>query len=270
LVNELLIWSIETGLMTSVASVAALICFHTMEFNYIWFAVYLPLANLYSNAVLASLNARFARRQRLGLVVHSSESPIRFASMGSSSNSTSTARSSRRTSNEVPRSSGTSIIWSSSSSSLSSRRSTIASSVEARTRLEAADSASGSSSHRRSTVAGSGVREKKFFDSGVRNIHTNGAPPDRSSPITIITTTTATASSHQHCAYATSSSINENGNSGTLGKANGNGRKRAIGKEPYIFSRTVRPRAASRLVHPGHSRHSSPMLISPIREGSMF
>ncbi|KAE9391728.1 hypothetical protein BT96DRAFT_299202 [Gymnopus androsaceus JB14] len=88
LLNRLLIWTIETGLLTSVASIAALICFHTMEFNYIWFAVYLPLAKLYSNAVLASLNARPARRQRLGMVQHSTESsPIRFASRRSLTNS---------------------------------------------------------------------------------------------------------------------------------------------------------------------------------------
>ncbi|KIK55027.1 hypothetical protein GYMLUDRAFT_48227 [Collybiopsis luxurians FD-317 M1] len=71
LVNSLVLWTIETGLATSLAAVAAVICFHLMEFNYIWFAVYLPLAKLYSNSLLASLNARPARRKRLGtLVVH--------------------------------------------------------------------------------------------------------------------------------------------------------------------------------------------------------
>ncbi|KAJ3734569.1 hypothetical protein DFJ43DRAFT_134232 [Lentinula guzmanii] len=82
LVKELLIWTIETGLITSLASVACVVCFHTMEYNcllsksdhrsktdkhlslVIWFAVYLPLAKLYSNSLLASLNARPARRQR--------------------------------------------------------------------------------------------------------------------------------------------------------------------------------------------------------------
>ncbi|KAJ3998098.1 hypothetical protein F5050DRAFT_1295252 [Lentinula boryana] len=64
LLKELLIWTIETGLITSLASVACVVCFRTMEYNYIWFAVYLPLAKLYSNCLLASLNARPARRQR--------------------------------------------------------------------------------------------------------------------------------------------------------------------------------------------------------------
>ncbi|KAJ3980388.1 hypothetical protein F5890DRAFT_1588878 [Lentinula detonsa] len=64
LLKELLIWTIETGLITSLASVACVVCFHTMEYNFIWFAVYLPLAKLYSNSLLASLNARPARRQR--------------------------------------------------------------------------------------------------------------------------------------------------------------------------------------------------------------
>ncbi|KAJ3921286.1 hypothetical protein F5877DRAFT_65043 [Lentinula edodes] len=49
--------------------------FHLMEFNYIWFAVYLPLATLYSNSLLASLNARTVRRRRLGLVQQQQSAP---------------------------------------------------------------------------------------------------------------------------------------------------------------------------------------------------
>ncbi|KAJ4465624.1 hypothetical protein C8J55DRAFT_566103 [Lentinula edodes] len=75
MLNELLLWTIETGLLSSVASIAALVCFHLMEFNYIWFAVYLPLATLYSNSLLASLNARTVRRRRLGLVQQQQSAP---------------------------------------------------------------------------------------------------------------------------------------------------------------------------------------------------
>ncbi|KAJ3793673.1 hypothetical protein GGU11DRAFT_849130 [Lentinula aff. detonsa] len=93
LVKELLIWTIGEeyesdvpspfSIISPAASLASVACvFHTMEYNcllsksdhrsktdkhlslVIWFAVYLPLAKLYSNSLLASLNARPARRQR--------------------------------------------------------------------------------------------------------------------------------------------------------------------------------------------------------------
>ncbi|KAG7093799.1 hypothetical protein E1B28_007442 [Marasmius oreades] len=54
LVKSLSVWTIETGLATSAASIAVLVCFYFMRFNYIWAAIYLSLTKLYSISFLAS------------------------------------------------------------------------------------------------------------------------------------------------------------------------------------------------------------------------
>lgn len=64
LIQDLLIWTIETGLVTSITSVLVLVCFQTMKFNYVWVAVYLSLSRSYSISFLASLNARSRWRAR--------------------------------------------------------------------------------------------------------------------------------------------------------------------------------------------------------------
>jgi len=58
LVDRLIIWTMETGLMTTVASLATLICFLTMKGNLVWGGVFVVVSRLYSNSVLASLNSR--------------------------------------------------------------------------------------------------------------------------------------------------------------------------------------------------------------------
>ncbi|KAK7047875.1 hypothetical protein VNI00_006203 [Paramarasmius palmivorus] len=58
LLNGLAIWTVETGLTTSIASVVVVVCFQTMKFNYIWVGVWLSVAKIYSISLLASLNAR--------------------------------------------------------------------------------------------------------------------------------------------------------------------------------------------------------------------
>ncbi|KAF8209998.1 hypothetical protein K438DRAFT_1929758 [Mycena galopus ATCC 62051] len=62
LIRRLIAWTIETGLITSLGSVAVVIAFQTMKFNFIWLALYTLLAKLYSNSLLVSLNARSQRR----------------------------------------------------------------------------------------------------------------------------------------------------------------------------------------------------------------
>ncbi|KAF9478456.1 hypothetical protein BDN70DRAFT_879978 [Pholiota conissans] len=57
LINRLTLWSLQTGLITSVTSVAVIICFQAMK-NMVWFGLYMILAKLYSNSLLVSLNAR--------------------------------------------------------------------------------------------------------------------------------------------------------------------------------------------------------------------
>ncbi|KAF8148844.1 hypothetical protein B0H34DRAFT_200483 [Crassisporium funariophilum] len=56
-INRLIRWSLQTGLITSMTSVTVIICFQAMS-NMVWLSLYLILAKLYSNSLLVSLNAR--------------------------------------------------------------------------------------------------------------------------------------------------------------------------------------------------------------------
>ncbi|KAJ6464853.1 hypothetical protein C8R45DRAFT_1023395 [Mycena sanguinolenta] len=58
LIHRLVTFTIQTGLITSLTSVAVVIAFQTMKHNFIWLALYTFLAQLYSNSLLVSLNAR--------------------------------------------------------------------------------------------------------------------------------------------------------------------------------------------------------------------
>ncbi|KAF7373567.1 hypothetical protein MSAN_00567100 [Mycena sanguinolenta] len=62
LMDKLIEWTIETGLLTSVSSIAMLICFATMKTNFIWIAVYAVNTRLFSNSLMASLNSRATLR----------------------------------------------------------------------------------------------------------------------------------------------------------------------------------------------------------------
>jgi len=58
LLNRLMQWSIETGLITSLGALALLICFVTMKHTFNWIAVSVVLSKLFSNSLLFSLNVR--------------------------------------------------------------------------------------------------------------------------------------------------------------------------------------------------------------------
>ncbi|KAJ7866679.1 hypothetical protein B0H13DRAFT_2670696 [Mycena leptocephala] len=58
LMDKLIVWTIETGILTSAAAIVTLACFVTMKKNFIWLAVFAVLSRLYSNSLLASLNSR--------------------------------------------------------------------------------------------------------------------------------------------------------------------------------------------------------------------
>ncbi|KAF5309133.1 hypothetical protein D9619_012807 [Psilocybe cf. subviscida] len=60
--NRLVRWSLQTGLITSMTSVTVIICFQAMK-NLVWFGLYVILAKVYSNSLLASLNARPRKRR---------------------------------------------------------------------------------------------------------------------------------------------------------------------------------------------------------------
>ncbi|KAK0192059.1 hypothetical protein F5146DRAFT_488291 [Armillaria mellea] len=65
--NGIFLRSLQTGLITSLASVTVLICFQTMEDTFAWIGVYIVLAKLYSNALLSSLNARYSYRRMMNI-----------------------------------------------------------------------------------------------------------------------------------------------------------------------------------------------------------
>ncbi|KAJ7082892.1 hypothetical protein B0H15DRAFT_433608 [Mycena belliarum] len=62
MVDKLIVWTIETGVLTSIAAVLTLICFLTLKTNYAWLAWCVVTTRLFSNALLASLNSRVALR----------------------------------------------------------------------------------------------------------------------------------------------------------------------------------------------------------------
>ncbi|KAJ7920925.1 hypothetical protein B0H13DRAFT_2318976 [Mycena leptocephala] len=53
LVDKLITWTIETGMLTSALSVATLACFVAMQRNFIWVSMFAVNARLFSNSLLA-------------------------------------------------------------------------------------------------------------------------------------------------------------------------------------------------------------------------
>ncbi|KAJ7780114.1 hypothetical protein DFH07DRAFT_463512 [Mycena maculata] len=53
MIDKLIAWTIETGVLTSAAAILNLACFATMKDNFIWIAWYVVTARLYSNSFLA-------------------------------------------------------------------------------------------------------------------------------------------------------------------------------------------------------------------------
>ncbi|KAJ7188872.1 hypothetical protein C8R46DRAFT_1341520 [Mycena filopes] len=62
LVDKLIEWTIETGMVTSVVGIITLICYVKMRDNFIWVALFVIGARLFSNSLLASLNSRITLR----------------------------------------------------------------------------------------------------------------------------------------------------------------------------------------------------------------
>ncbi|KAJ7932878.1 hypothetical protein B0H13DRAFT_771497 [Mycena leptocephala] len=58
MMDKLIVWTIETGMMTSASGIVALSCFLWRKDNFIWIAVFVITSRLYSNSLLASLNSR--------------------------------------------------------------------------------------------------------------------------------------------------------------------------------------------------------------------
>ncbi|KAF8884771.1 hypothetical protein BD779DRAFT_1535204 [Infundibulicybe gibba] len=58
LVDKLIIWTIQNGLLTSLAGTVTSVCLHTMPDNFVWVSVFMVLTRLFSNSFLASVNTR--------------------------------------------------------------------------------------------------------------------------------------------------------------------------------------------------------------------
>ncbi|KAH7918075.1 hypothetical protein BV22DRAFT_1041994 [Leucogyrophana mollusca] len=58
LLDQLIAYTIETGVITSLTAVTIFICFKTMPNNLSWFGMYLFFGEVFANVLLASLNAR--------------------------------------------------------------------------------------------------------------------------------------------------------------------------------------------------------------------
>lgn len=58
LLDKLTIWSIETGLVTSINAILVTVFFSVQRTTFIWSALYIVLADVYTNTFLAALNSR--------------------------------------------------------------------------------------------------------------------------------------------------------------------------------------------------------------------
>jgi hypothetical protein len=62
IINRLVRFALQTGLLTSMTSLAVISCFQAMP-NMVWLGLYILLAKLYSNSLLVSLNARPRKKE---------------------------------------------------------------------------------------------------------------------------------------------------------------------------------------------------------------
>jgi hypothetical protein len=69
LLDQLVAYTIRTGVLTSIIALSVAICFQVMSSNLIWLALYTFLAKLYSNSLLSALNECQHLRRR---IVHGS------------------------------------------------------------------------------------------------------------------------------------------------------------------------------------------------------
>jgi len=64
LVNRLIIYAINTGMLTSTTSAVCLVCYDLMPTNYIFIGFYFILSKLYANSLMATLNTRTISKGR--------------------------------------------------------------------------------------------------------------------------------------------------------------------------------------------------------------
>ncbi|KIK58644.1 hypothetical protein GYMLUDRAFT_45236 [Collybiopsis luxurians FD-317 M1] len=76
--DKLILWTIETGVLTSMVGSLLLIFYLTNRSNYIWVAFEMILPKVFSNAMLANLNSRVGLREMQSTMVMGSEFEIRI------------------------------------------------------------------------------------------------------------------------------------------------------------------------------------------------
>ncbi|KAJ3517341.1 hypothetical protein NLJ89_g571 [Agrocybe chaxingu] len=64
-IDQLIAYTLRTGLLTSLSAIAMLVAFQTRPESLIWLALYTFLAKLYSNSLLSALNARHSMREEM-------------------------------------------------------------------------------------------------------------------------------------------------------------------------------------------------------------
>lgn len=64
LINVLMMYTINTGVITSMCAALCFILYATMPYNYVYLAVYFNLSKFYFNSLLATLNARATHREK--------------------------------------------------------------------------------------------------------------------------------------------------------------------------------------------------------------
>ncbi|KAF8148434.1 hypothetical protein B0H34DRAFT_802967 [Crassisporium funariophilum] len=63
MIDKIIAWTIQTGVMTSFSGIIMLICYLTMPDNFIWLGFFMFFARMFSNSLLASLNTRIILRE---------------------------------------------------------------------------------------------------------------------------------------------------------------------------------------------------------------
>ncbi|KAK7018316.1 hypothetical protein R3P38DRAFT_3200682 [Favolaschia claudopus] len=90
MVDKLIAWTIETGVVTSIASIILLIFFVKLPTTFAWLALFVVIPRLFSNSILASLNSRATLRSGLQQPrsTHSSGNPAITATIPRPMNAT--------------------------------------------------------------------------------------------------------------------------------------------------------------------------------------
>ncbi|KIK58796.1 hypothetical protein GYMLUDRAFT_45097 [Collybiopsis luxurians FD-317 M1] len=64
--DKIILWTVETGLVTSTTATVLTVCFLVMKSNLIWLGLYFILPRLFANCVIASINSRRGLAERKG------------------------------------------------------------------------------------------------------------------------------------------------------------------------------------------------------------